>query len=268
MNMARTGAGEEDSGFVGSKEGRKDGKMVGDWRLGQALGSGMSGQYFSLLYVSARTLTRISGRVRIARSTITGQFAAIKLIKKPSEDVKAGTTLSGRSQKTDVRSQKSLREAADREIVILKLVEHPNVLRLLDVYETPDHTYVVALCRLRSWTDRFELQIFGDRVLRWRRAVPIRRRKQAHKASGSSSVQSANRCCTSSNRKVCFSLTFRSTALASSSNVDCSSRHKARKYSRRTSHFGKSFWATRSQTRRFRNGRLSSSWQIPRDVVR
>ena len=44
MNMARTGVGEGDSGFVGSKEGRKDGKMVGDWRLGQALGSGMSGK--------------------------------------------------------------------------------------------------------------------------------------------------------------------------------------------------------------------------------
>ena len=44
MNMAITGAGEGDTGFVGSKEGRKDGKMVGDWRLGQALGSGMSGE--------------------------------------------------------------------------------------------------------------------------------------------------------------------------------------------------------------------------------
>lgn len=30
--------------------------------------------------------------------------------------------------------------AGDREIIILKLVEHPNVLRLLDVFETQDHT--------------------------------------------------------------------------------------------------------------------------------
>ena len=38
-------------------------------------------------------LILISGRVRIARSTITGQFAAIKLIKKPADDVKVRSHL-------------------------------------------------------------------------------------------------------------------------------------------------------------------------------
>ena len=61
MNMARTGAGEGDSGFVGTKEGRKDGKMVGDWRLGQALGSGMSGESFSVTSWCLRLLTRFQG---------------------------------------------------------------------------------------------------------------------------------------------------------------------------------------------------------------
>lgn len=82
-NVARTGV--RASFEMGTREGRTDEKMVGSWRVGQAIGSGMSGSSFAS--AASKVLT-VAGRVRIARSTVTGQFAAIKKIVKPPADHK------------------------------------------------------------------------------------------------------------------------------------------------------------------------------------
>lgn len=80
--------------------------------------------YFALLMLSPPSLilTCAGGIVRIARSTITGEFAAVKKIKRPG--------------KGNVhRSQ-----AVVREMSMLKLVdEHPNIISLKDVFETNSH---------------------------------------------------------------------------------------------------------------------------------
>jgi len=75
-------------------------------------------------------LTLCSGRVKIAKHAITGKYAAIKIVPK-------GLILSSRMSVSaaGARADKVLL-GIEREIVIMKLIDHPNVLNLYDVWET------------------------------------------------------------------------------------------------------------------------------------
>ncbi|BGP55155.1 serine/threonine-protein kinase gin4 [Rhodotorula sphaerocarpa] len=85
--------------------------MVGPWRIGKTVGEGSS------------------GRVKLAKHKMTGQYAAVKIVPKPRK-------------KDHDRANKMLL-GIEREIVIMKLIEHPNVLRLLDVWETGSELYLI-----------------------------------------------------------------------------------------------------------------------------
>ncbi|KAK4049021.1 serine/threonine-protein kinase gin4 [Microbotryomycetes sp. JL201] len=93
---------------------REDPKHIGPWRIGKTIGKGSS------------------GRVKIARHTVTRQYAAVKIVPKPRPQA------SSNASKTD-----KMLLGIEREIVIMKLIEHPNVLRLLDVWETGNDLYLV-----------------------------------------------------------------------------------------------------------------------------
>lgn len=68
------------------------------------------------------------GRVKLGVHQRTNQRVAIKIIpKQPMTQGGQGHNLSRK---------------IEREIVIMKLVQHPNVLQLYDVYETDDELYV------------------------------------------------------------------------------------------------------------------------------
>lgn len=92
-----------------SKASKEDWKrhMIGKWKLGESLGKGSC------------------GRVWIARNVDTGEYSAVKKIKRMSHNHK-------------------IAEIIQREIVVQKLVEHTHVLKLLDVFETPVHLYLVT----------------------------------------------------------------------------------------------------------------------------
>ncbi|KAK4056001.1 serine/threonine-protein kinase gin4 [Microbotryomycetes sp. JL221] len=94
---------------------REDPKHIGPWRIGKTIGKGSS------------------GRVKIARHTVTRQYAAVKIVPKPRPPPSSTP-----SSKTD-----KMLLGIEREIVIMKLIEHPNVLRLLDVWETGNDLYLV-----------------------------------------------------------------------------------------------------------------------------
>ncbi|BGP18644.1 serine/threonine-protein kinase gin4 [Rhodosporidiobolus nylandii] len=87
---------------------RREWKMLGEWRVGEALGKGTS------------------GHVRLARSTRTAEFAAVKkVLRLPANDKHA--------------------KSFHREISLMKLVApHPHLVELLDVFETPSHLYLVT----------------------------------------------------------------------------------------------------------------------------
>ncbi|KAI5451312.1 serine/threonine-protein kinase gin4 [Naganishia albida] len=98
---------------------REDAKMIGQWRIGRTIGKGSS------------------GRVKIAKHSITGKYAAIKIVPK-------GLILNSRMSMSEAgaRADKVLL-GIEREIVIMKLIDHPNVLNLYDVWETSGELYLI-----------------------------------------------------------------------------------------------------------------------------
>lgn len=77
---------------------------VGPWRLGRTLGRGSS------------------GRVRLAKHQVTGKLAAVKIVPKAITKGNGGI---------------------EREVVIMKLIEHESVMRLYDVWENRGELYLV-----------------------------------------------------------------------------------------------------------------------------
>ncbi|KAH0836330.1 Pkinase-domain-containing protein [Lanmaoa asiatica] len=104
-----------------------DPKMIGFWKVGRTIGKGSS------------------GRVRIARHTKTGQYAAVKIVSK--QQLLNSTTI---ARPADTPEHMLL--SIEREIVIMKLIEHPNVMRLYDVWETSSELYLILDKSSRRWT--------------------------------------------------------------------------------------------------------------------
>lgn len=80
--------------------------QVGPWLLGRTLGKGSS------------------GRVRLAKHVETGQFAAIKIVGKGNDGAIG-----------ENGQERPLPPGLEREVVIMKLICHPNVMGLWDVWE-------------------------------------------------------------------------------------------------------------------------------------
>ncbi|KAF8963441.1 kinase-like domain-containing protein [Flammula alnicola] len=96
----------------------RDPKMIGLWKVGRTLGKGFS------------------GHVRIARHSKTGQYAAIKIISKGS----LGSRVSLNRLADEVEHNLL---AVEREIVVMKLIDHPNIMKLYDVWETSTSLYLI-----------------------------------------------------------------------------------------------------------------------------
>ncbi|WEJ94911.1 serine/threonine-protein kinase gin4 [Yamadazyma tenuis] len=90
-------------------------QFIGPWRLGRTLGRGAT------------------GRVLLATHKTNGQKAAVKVVSKSELD----------DEDTQKPSQGGLPYGIEREIIIMKLLTHPNVLRLYDVWETSKNLYLV-----------------------------------------------------------------------------------------------------------------------------
>lgn len=89
---------------------RKNRDTVGPWKLGKTLGKGSS------------------GRVRLAKDMETGKLAAVKIV--PKKFVKSNR-------------KKQLPYGIEREIIIMKLVSHPNVMGLYEVWENKSELFLV-----------------------------------------------------------------------------------------------------------------------------
>ncbi|KNE55868.1 CAMK/CAMKL/BRSK protein kinase [Allomyces macrogynus ATCC 38327] len=85
-------------------------------------------------YVLSKVLGQGStGRVRLGVHYRTGQKVAIKIIPK--------TAMLGHG--ASAAHAQNLAKKMEREIVIMKLVQHPSVMQLYDVYETDEELYLV-----------------------------------------------------------------------------------------------------------------------------
>ncbi|KAL5522651.1 hypothetical protein ACEPAG_8669 [Sanghuangporus baumii] len=96
-----------------------DPQQIGPWILGECVGKGAS------------------GRVKVARHYETGQMAAVKIL--PLENV-----LSSRySLHTRATKAEKHRNGIDREIIMMKLMDHPNIVRIYDVFEGERDLFLV-----------------------------------------------------------------------------------------------------------------------------
>ncbi|KAL0576404.1 serine/threonine-protein kinase gin4 [Marasmius crinis-equi] len=97
-----------------------DPKFIGPWIIGECVGKGAS------------------GRVKIAKHRLTGQLAAVKILPlAPLVDSRVNLTA-----EQQLKSEKQ-RLGIDREITMMKLMNHPNILRIYDVYEGAKELFLV-----------------------------------------------------------------------------------------------------------------------------
>jgi serine/threonine-protein kinase HSL1 (negative regulator of Swe1 kinase) len=74
------------------------------------------------------------GRVRLAKNVNTGQLAAVKIVPK-SLTPAARKKDDGKNKAPEKTGDTGLSYSIEREVVIMKLIEHPNVMSLYDVWE-------------------------------------------------------------------------------------------------------------------------------------
>jgi serine/threonine-protein kinase HSL1, negative regulator of Swe1 kinase len=95
---------------------------IGPWRLGKTLGEGAT------------------ARVRLAKHASTGQKAAVKIVQKRNAQMSQAGSLAALDQAGTLRqdSRDGLRRmpaGIEREIAIMKLIQHPNIMKLYDIWE-------------------------------------------------------------------------------------------------------------------------------------
>ncbi|CCH46392.1 Serine/threonine-protein kinase [Wickerhamomyces ciferrii] len=92
---------------------RKSKNHVGPWKLGRTLGRGST------------------GRVRLAKHSESGQLAAVKIVPKSKFQSDNNSTTSNSPY------------GIEREIIIMKLISHENIMALYDVWENKGELYLV-----------------------------------------------------------------------------------------------------------------------------
>ena len=106
-----------------SSRSRKSYKThVGPWQLGRTLGKGSS------------------ARVRLCRHNVTKQLAAVKIVNRRMAYLVQDSSLAALSEwdnsfPVKINGELRVPMAIEREVAILKLIEHPNIMRLYDIWE-------------------------------------------------------------------------------------------------------------------------------------
>jgi serine/threonine-protein kinase HSL1, negative regulator of Swe1 kinase len=95
---------------------------IGPWQLGKTLGKGSS------------------ARVRLCRHNITNQLAAVKIVNRRMAYLVQDSSLAALSKWDSSMPEKVDGEirvpmAIEREVAILKLIEHPHIMKIYDIWE-------------------------------------------------------------------------------------------------------------------------------------
>lgn len=94
---------------------------IGPWHLGKTLGKGAA------------------GRVRLARHRVTQQPVAVKIISKNACHMTQAGSIAELDKwdrkRGENKTDNQMPFSIEREVAILKLIEHPNIVRLYDIWE-------------------------------------------------------------------------------------------------------------------------------------
>lgn len=95
---------------------------IGPWQLGKTLGKGSS------------------ARVRLCRHSMTNQLAAVKIVNRRMANLVHDSSLAALSKwdnslPEQIEGEMRVPMAIEREVAILKLIEHPNIMKLYDIWE-------------------------------------------------------------------------------------------------------------------------------------
>ncbi|KAG8894363.1 Serine/threonine-protein kinase hsl1, partial [Tulasnella sp. 417] len=123
----------------GTVDTHGDPHSLGPWVLGDTIGKGSSVPLLTKLFLPfPRPPPRWhTGRVRLARHNQTGKLAAVKIIPK-NIMFSSRMSISNASAKHE-----KLMLGIRREIVIMKLIDHPNIMSLYDVFEADNELYLL-----------------------------------------------------------------------------------------------------------------------------
>ncbi|KAF2465924.1 Pkinase-domain-containing protein [Lindgomyces ingoldianus] len=113
-----------------SSTGRRRKTHIGPWQLGKTIGRGGC------------------SRVRIVRHSMTGQYGAAKIISKATAEKVRALSLanlikSAEEEPSMFPGGKVIPFGLEREIVIMKLLDHPNIVHLYDVWENRNELYLI-----------------------------------------------------------------------------------------------------------------------------
>ena len=120
-----------------SSKSARDPQSIGLWTVGRTIGKGASGE--TMLQIVLNHTKLAVGRVRIARHSKSGQYAAIKIISKSTLPPLMSRVSLNRLADVTEHAQLSV----EREIVVMKLINHPNIMKLYDVWETSTDLYLI-----------------------------------------------------------------------------------------------------------------------------
>ncbi|KAH8811491.1 hypothetical protein F5884DRAFT_843141 [Xylogone sp. PMI_703] len=119
---------------ISTTSNRSDGKgikaAIGPWKLGKTLGKGAT------------------ARVRLARHVLTGQEAAIKIVQKKNAQMsQAGSLAAFDKAEANISAPdygfRRMPIGIEREVAIMKLIQHPNIIKLFDIWENRTEIYLV-----------------------------------------------------------------------------------------------------------------------------
>ncbi|KAF7952223.1 uncharacterized protein EAE97_001720 [Botrytis byssoidea] len=112
-----------------TSDGKNLKKFIGPWKLGKTLGEGAT------------------ARVRLAKNKNTHQMAAIKIVQKRNAQMSQAGSLANLERLDPLHDEsdgvRRMPVGIEREVAIMKLIQHPNIMKIYDIWENRTEIYLV-----------------------------------------------------------------------------------------------------------------------------
>ncbi|KAI1779086.1 Pkinase-domain-containing protein [Hypoxylon cercidicola] len=112
-----------------SSDGRRRKTRVGPWELGKTLGSGSA------------------AKVKLVRHTTTHELAAVKILSRRADSMTQPGSIVALDKwdrsRAEYKSENRIPLAIEREVAIMKLIDHQHIVKLYDIWENRSEIYLV-----------------------------------------------------------------------------------------------------------------------------